>query len=90
MARVGAIVGTSVTLPSRPMIERPTNRPKTAERIGIPIATRVPKVSARMIIAAVSPTTSLDSVSGSESSVPIEPPAATFIPALRPGSAASR
>ena len=41
-----------------------------------------------MNIAATIPTTSLDSVAGSESSLPIDPPGATSIPALRPGSAA--
>jgi hypothetical protein len=40
-----------------------------------------------MIIAATRPTTSLLSVLGSESSVPIGPPAATSIPAFRAGSA---
>ena len=84
------MVGTVVTCPSRPISEIPANSPSTAETIGIPIATRVPKVKARMIIAAVRPTTSLLSVSGSESSEPIWPLAATFIPALRAGSAASR
>ena len=58
--------------------------------IGSPIATRVPNVKARMIIAAVRPMTSLLSVAGSESSLPICPLAATFIPAFRAGSAASR
>ncbi len=84
------MVGTVVKCPSRPIRESPPRRPSTAETIGIPIATSVPKVKARMIIAAVNPTISLLSVAGSESSLPICPLAATFIPALRAGSAASR
>ena len=43
-----------------------------------------------MIIAADEPTSSLLSVSGSESSLPTGPPTATSIPASTPGSPASR
>ena len=68
----------------------PQMRPKMADRIGIPIATNVPKVKARMIIAATRPMIVLLSVSGSESSDPIGPPTATCIPAALPGAAASR
>ena len=57
-----------------------------AVTIGIPIATIVPNVRVRMIIAATIPITSLDSVSAGDSSVPIGPPAATCMPAFTPGS----
>ena len=60
-----------------------------AEMIGIPIATSVPNVKARMIIAATRPIITLLSVLGSESSEPIGPPTATCIPAAFPGAAAS-
>ena len=90
VASVGAIEGTSVTWPSRPITESPMSRPRTAGTIAIPIATSVPKVRVRITIAANRPIMSLLSVSGSDSSEPIWPPAATFIPAFRPGSAASR
>ena len=73
VASVGATVGTFVTWPSRPISESPTNKPNTAEMIGRPIATSVPNVKARMIIAATRPITSLLSVAGSESSVPTGP-----------------
>ena len=58
--------------------------------IAMPIATSVPKVKVRISIAAIRPIRSLLPVSGSDSSDPIWPPAATFIPALRAGSAAFR
>ena len=47
-------------------------------------------MNARMIIAAIRPTTSLLSVAGSESSLPTEPPTATSIPAWRAGLPAAR
>ena len=87
VASVGAIVGTVTTWPRSPISESPASSPSTAETIGSPIATSVPKVKARMIIAAIRPITSLLSVSGSESSVPTEPPTATSMPACRAGFA---
>ena len=48
------------------MTLRPQARPKIAVMIGIPIATTVPNVSSRMIIAAASPTTSERCVLGLE------------------------
>ena len=90
VARVGAIVGTVTAWPRRPIADKPTSRPKTAETIGRPIATSDPKVNARMIIAAIRPTRSLDSVAGSDSSLPIGPPTATSIPAASAGWAAPR
>ncbi len=90
VASVGAIDGTVATCPSRPIAASPTTRPITAVAIGIPIATIVPNANERMSTAAVIPITSLRSVSGSESSLPIGPPTATSIPAATPGWAAWR
>jgi hypothetical protein len=90
VARVGAIEGTVTTCPRSTISDSPAARPKTAETIGSPIAASVPKVNARMIIAAIRPTTSLLSVAGSESSLPTEPPTATCSPALAAGFPASR
>ena len=73
-----------------PINERPTRRPTTAETIGMLMATSVPKVKARMIIAARSPTTSLLSVAGSDSSLPTGPPTATAIPAFSAGAAVAK
>ena len=85
VASVGAIVGTVTPWPRTVISESPAIRPSTAETSGSPIATSVPKVNARMIAAAISPITSLLPVSGSESSVPTEPPTATSIPTFTPG-----
>ena len=57
--------------------------PRTAGMIAIPIATSVPKVKVRISIAANRPIMSLLRVSGSDSSDPIWPLAAAFIPASR-------
>jgi hypothetical protein len=89
VASVGAIDGTATTWPRRAMPERPTTSPTIAVAIGIPIATTDPNARTRITIAAISPTASLRSVLGSESSLPIGPPAATSRPADRAGSAAS-
>ena len=67
----------------------PHARPTIAERIGIVIATSVPKVKARMIMATARPITSLLLVSASDSSLPMGPPTATCMPAALPGAAAS-
>ncbi len=72
------------------MSDNPTASPNTADTIGRPIATSVPNVNARMIIAAAKPTISLLSVAGSDSSPPTEPPTATFMPAFTPGLPAAR
>ncbi len=86
VASVGAMSGTPTRWPIRPMPIRPTISPTTAEMIGIPMATMVPKARLRMIIATAIPTSSLLSVSGLESSDPIEPPTAmSVIPAARRG-----
>ena len=52
------------------MIESAAARPRTAVMIGSDIAVAVPKARSRMITAAPSPTASLLSVLGSESSEP--------------------
>jgi hypothetical protein len=80
VASVGAIVGTVTMWPRSTISDRPAAKPNTADTIGSPIATSVPNVNARMIIAASKPITSLLSVAGSESSLPTEPPTATSIP----------
>jgi hypothetical protein len=80
VASVGAMSGMPKRWPNRPMPARPTTSPTMAEMIGMPMATIEPNARVRMIIAATIPTSSLLSVSGVESSEPIEPPAATWIP----------
>ena len=73
-----------VKCPIRPISVEPTSRPKTAVRIGNPIATIVVNVKARIIIAAIRPMISLDSVLCVPSVEPTTPPTSTFIPAARP------
>ena len=58
--------------------------------IGVPIAIRLPKTSARITIAETLPMSSLSPVSGDESTEPIDPPTATSMPALVAGCVASR
>ena len=90
VASVGAIEGTVAACPRITIKESPATSPSTAETIGKPIATSVPKVNARMTIAAAIPITSLLSVSAGESLLPTEPPTATCRPAFTPGLPASR
>ncbi len=66
VASVGATVGTVATCPSMRMIASVASRPKIALRIGKSIETTVPNVNVRMIIAAMIPISSLDSVAGFE------------------------
>ncbi len=66
VARVGATVEIVARLLSRAISPMLTASPKTALRIGNPIATTVPKVRASTTIATTRPTTSLDSVDGFE------------------------
>ncbi len=80
IASVGAMSGTPNRCPTSPITDRPTSRPTTADRIGMPIATMLPNARLRMTIATMIPTSSLLSVSGVESSEPMEPPAATSMP----------
>ena len=51
IASVGATVGTAIRCPSSPINDVATARPTAAVRIGNPIATRLPKTSARITIA---------------------------------------
>ena len=67
---VGAIDGTSITWPSRPIRLRPATRPKIAVTIGSGIATSGPEGERRTTIATASPIASLDSVAGLETSCP--------------------
>ena len=60
-----------------PMIESAHDKPRTATRIGRPMAIRLPSTIVRITIAAARPTTSLLSVAGSLKRLPMEPPAST-------------
>ena len=62
---------------------------RIAVRIGRVIATTVPKVRVRITIAAMIPTTWLDSVEGLEIFWPSCPPVSTSSPAARAGPAAA-
>ena len=89
VAIVVEISGTDTRCPISPITPRAVVRPRMAVPIGIPIATSVPKVNVRMIIAARMPITSLVDVSFGDSVLPIEPPPTTSMPACVPGLAAS-
>jgi len=65
-------------------------RPKMAVRIGRPIATRLPNVSASTSIAVSRPTTSLFSVGEGERALPMIPPASTWMPSFWAGLVASK
>ena len=56
----------------------------------MPAATRAPKVNARMMSAATMPIVSLRREWLSEIRLPMPPPASTWMPALRAGSAAAK
>ncbi len=90
MASVGPTVGTVNTWVSRPMMPSEVTRPRTAVRIGRPIAMRLPNVSARMTIAVSRPTASLLSVGEGERALPMVPPAATSMPCFWAGAVASK
>ena len=66
VARVGAEVGIFTVWLRKVMIPSPTERPRIAVRMGIPIAMAVPKVNSKMTTAAASPTTSETWVDGLE------------------------
>ncbi len=85
VASVGATVGTVITWPSMRMIASVEASANTAVTIGSTIATNVPNVKARMIIAAMIPINSLDSVEGVETFWPSWPPVCTSKPALLSG-----
>ena len=90
VASVGAIDGTVTTWPRSPISARPPMRPMTAEMIGMPIATREPKVKARMIIAATRP---IDLAALGVRLGQLRPdraPAGDLHPGLHAGSPASR
>ncbi len=72
VARVAPVSGIATRCPISPTVASAIPRPTTAEMIGIPIATRLPRTSVRMNIAARMPTSSLLSVGCSESSLPMD------------------
>jgi hypothetical protein len=65
-------------------------RPSTAVMMGMPIATRLPKVRARISMAASSPMTSLLSVGDLDRTPPRLPPTVTSTPAFRAGAVVAR
>ena len=69
------------------MIASVASSPTIALRIGSSIETTVPNVNVRMIIAAMIPISSLDSVAGLETFWPSWPPVSTSSPAAFAGSA---
>ncbi len=89
VASVAPVSGIATRCPSRPMTPSATASPTTAPMMGSPIATRLPSTSVRMSMAARMPTTSLLSVACVDSSLPIEPAAATWMPASLAGRVAS-
>jgi hypothetical protein len=70
VASVGATVGTSVRWLISVTIDSPLTRPTIAVTIGSPIATIVPNMMSRTMTAIVSPTASLECVSGFETFCP--------------------
>jgi len=70
IASVGAIDGTTSTVPTTPTTASPEITPTSAVPIGIAIAATVPMTRTRTIIAATIPTISLNRVLGCESCVP--------------------
>ena len=89
VASVGATVGTVVTWPRMRMIASVESSPKIAVMIGTSIAVIVPNVNVRITIAAMIPTSSLDSVAGLETFWPSWPPVSTSSPAAFAGLAAA-
>ncbi len=85
MASVGDTVGTVNTCSSIWTIDSVVTSAKIAVRIGRTIAVIVPKVNARMNIAAMIPISSLDSVEGFETFSPSCPPVCTSRPAACAG-----
>jgi hypothetical protein len=90
VARVGPTVGMLRRWPSSPMRPSAVARPSTAVTMGMPIATRLPKVRARISMAAIRPTTSLLSVGDLDRTPPRLPPTLTSTPARRAGAVVSR
>jgi len=82
-------VGTVTTCPSILITASVSASAITASMIGITIETTVPKVKARITIAARIPISSLDSVAGLETFCPNGPPVSTVSPASFAGEAAS-
>ncbi len=89
VASVGATTGMSATCPSRPMSPSPVTSATTAVTIGMPAATSVPNVTARITIPTPRPIISLRRDFSSESLTPRTPPASTWMPASRAGCAAA-
>ena len=89
VARVGATTGMSTRWPSSPISPRPVTSPTMAVRIGMPAATSVPKVIARITMPAARPIISLRRECSSESRMPSTPPASTWMPASLAGCAAA-
>ena len=71
------------------MIASVESSPKIAVMIGSSIAVTVPNVNVRITIAAMIPTSSLDSVAGLETFWPSWPPVSTCSPAALAGLAAA-
>src|SRR5215216_6446594 len=74
VARVGPTVGMLRRWPSSPMRPSAVARPSTAVTMGMPIATRLPKVRTRITMAASRPMTSLLSVGDLDRTLPRLPP----------------
>ena len=89
VASVGATSGMATKWPSRPTRPSPVSSPTMAVAIGMPAAARQPKVNARMMTAEIRPMASLRRDLVSDNRSPMAPPASTWIPALRAGSAAA-
>jgi hypothetical protein len=89
VASVGATVGTVMTWLRIWTMESVVASPRTAVAIGTSIATAVPKVNVRITIAAMIPTSSLDSVDGLDTFRPSCPPVSTCRPAASAGLAAA-
>ena len=90
VARVGATSGMATKWPIRPTRPSPVISPTMAVTTGMPAAARQPKVNARMMTAEIRPMASLRRDLVSDSRSPTAPPASTWIPALRAGSAAAK
>jgi hypothetical protein len=89
VASVGATVGTVTTWPRIRITASVDARAKIAVTIGRSIEVTVPKVIVRITIAAMMPTSSLDSVDGFDTFWPSCPPVSTWRPAASAGFAAA-
>ena len=90
VASVGATSGIATKWPSRPTSPSPVTSPTTAVTTGMPAAARHPNVNARMMTAEIRPMASLRRDLVSDKRSPTAPPASTWMPALRAGSAAAK